>query len=283
MHCYFLSFFIISIGWLHSSYCLVQGDDSLFNQLYTLFLGNQTIATLIPSAWLDYISNLPGSGYLIAFIYWLRHPLLLCLLLPFLLIFFIYFTVVFIHLYHLRYWLRRHLNRLLSVIFSETTRTTSETGGHVYLDSIAELLRRVVAAIWDAHGRIFHGYEVIGMEKLPVGGPAYLVYYHGTCPFDAYYFMSRHCIERDRFPVPVVDRFLFRVPGFGRLLEIVGAIEGSVDECVAHLQPGHVLKSNHYLFLIYDVAFFERDLSLPIYPMFTENIREAIRIVQSGK
>lgn len=46
-----------------------------------------------------------------------------------------------------------------------------------------------------------------------------------------------------RFPVPVVDRFLFRVPGLGRLLETVGAIKGSVDECVAHLQPGHILKS----------------------------------------
>ncbi|CAH8864097.1 unnamed protein product [Trichobilharzia szidati] len=290
-------------------YSFSVSDESLFNQLYTLFLGNQTIATVIPSAWLDYISNLPGSGYLIAFIYWLRHPLLLCLLLPFLLIFFIYFTVVFIHLYHLRYWLCRHLNRLLSVIFNETTSTTSETGGHVYLDSIAELLRRVVAAIWDAHGRIFHGYEVIGMEKLPVSGPAYLVYYHGTCPFDAYYFMSRHCIERDRFPVPVVDRFLFRVPGFGRLLEIVGAIEGSVDECVAHLQPGHVLKNGKIsqgdvlllapggvreaLFSdeFYTVMWEKRRgfarISLlsgqPIYPMFTENIREAIRIVQFGK
>ncbi len=62
----------------------------------------------------------------------------------------------------------------------------------------AQLMRRLVAAVWDAHGRIFHGYEVVGMEKLPPGGPAFLVYYHGTLPLDAYYFTARHVIERNR-------------------------------------------------------------------------------------
>ncbi|CAH8603445.1 unnamed protein product [Schistosoma margrebowiei] len=297
--------------WLHSTYCLAQDEQNLFYHLYALFTGNQTLTNIIPSSWLDYLISLPGSGYLIAFVYWLRHPLLLCFLLPFLLIFFIYFTVILLHLYHLRFWLRRHLNRLLSKFRQSSTSPSISISStsHIYLDSLAELLRRIVAAVWDAHGRIFHGYEVIGMEKLPPNGPAYLVYYHGTCPFDAYYFTSRYCIERDRFPVPVVDRFLFRVPGLGRLLETIGAIKGSVDECVAHLQPGHILKNGKVsqgdVLLIspggvrealfsdefYTVMWENRRgfarISLlsgqPIYPMFTENIREAIRIVQFGK
>ncbi|CAH8610994.1 unnamed protein product [Heterobilharzia americana] len=234
--------------------------------------------------------------------------------------FFLLFCFIF------RYWLCRHLNRLWSNIFVNTridrsnsypvelsgsfhSPLSSYTSGYMCLDSIGELLRRIVAAIWDAHGRIFHGYEVIGMEKLPINGPAFLIYYHGTCPFDAYYFMSRHCIERDRFPVPVVDRFLFRLPGFGRLLETVGAIKGSVEECVAHLQPGHTLKngkisqgdvlllapggvrealfSDEFYTVIWEKRRGFARVSLlsgqPIYPMFTENIRETIRVVQFGK
>nr|CAX69493.1 Transmembrane protein 68 [Schistosoma japonicum] len=293
--------------WLHSSCCVAENEQSLLHQLYRLFTGNQTLTNIIPPNWLDYLVTLPGSGYLVAFIYWLRHPLLLCLLLPFSLIVFIYFTVILLHLYHLRYWLRRHLNRLLSKLNQSSEGPSSAS--HVCLDSLAELLRRIVAAVWDAHGRIFHGYEVIGMEKLPTNGPAYLVYYHGTCPFDAYYFTSRYCIERDRFPVPVVDRFVFRVPGLGRLLETIGAIKGSVDECVAHLQQGRILKNGKVsqgdVLLIspggvrealfsdefYTVMWENRRgfarISLlsgqPIYPMFTENIRETIRIVQFGK
>ncbi|RTG91389.1 uncharacterized protein DC041_0012864 [Schistosoma bovis] len=180
--------------WLHSTYCLAQDEQNLFYQLYNLFTGNQTLTNIIPSSWLDYLISLPGSGYFIAFVYWLRHPLLLCFLLPFLLIFFIYFTVILLHLYHLRFWLRRHLNRLLSKFRQSSTSPSISISStsHIYLDSLAELLRRIVAAVWDAHGRIFHGYEVIGMEKLPPNGPAYLVYYHGTCPFDAYYFTSRY-------------------------------------------------------------------------------------------
>ncbi|CAH8538148.1 unnamed protein product [Schistosoma turkestanicum] len=307
-----LYLFICFSFWLHSICCLAQNEQqSIFNQLYTLLTGdNQTFSNIIISSkWLDYLINLPGSGYLIAFIYWLRHPVLLCLLLPFLLIFFIYFTVILLHLYHLRFWLRRHLNRLLAKFRQSASVSSTSSTSHLYLDSLAELLRRIVAAVWDSHGRIFHGYEIIGMEKLPLTGPAYLVYYHGTCPFDAYYFTSRYCIERDRFPVPVVDRFVFRVPGLGRLLETVGAIKGSVDECVAHLKPGHILKNGKVsqgdvlllspggvreaLFSdeFYTVMWENRRgfarISLlsgqPIYPMFTENIRETIRIVQFGK
>lgn len=63
-----------------------------------------------------------------------------------------------------------------------------------------ELLRRLMAVIWEAHGQAFHGYEVVGMEKLPPPGEgAFLIYYHGTLPLDAYYFMARHIILRHRF------------------------------------------------------------------------------------
>lgn len=39
------------------------------------------------------------------------------------------------------------------------------------------------------------------------------------------------------FPVAVVDRFLFRLPGLGYYLKLIGAMEGTVEECAAHLTP----------------------------------------------
>ncbi|KAL5968711.1 Transmembrane protein 68 [Taenia solium] len=172
--------------------------------------------------------------------------------------------------------------------------------------------------MWEAHGRAFHGYEVVGMEKLPAPGEgAFLVYYHGTIPLDAYYFIARHIIKRDRLPIPVVDRFLFRLPGLQRILRLSCALEGSVEECVALLNPSlaESNKSHHsnnnfnnptgeVLLLspggVREALFSDEYYSVlwgkrrgfariaikakrPIYPVFTENIREGIRLVQYGK
>ncbi|VDM27151.1 unnamed protein product, partial [Hydatigera taeniaeformis] len=77
--------------------------------------------------------------------------------------------------------------------------TNGEGAEELHLNT-DHLLRRLMAAMWEAHGRAFHGYEVVGMEKLPPPGEgAFLVYYHGTIPLDAYYFIARHIIKRDRF------------------------------------------------------------------------------------
>jgi len=59
--------------------------------------------------------------------------------------------------------------------------------------------RKIVAAIWDAHARIYHGYEVIGLENVPQEGPALIVYYHGAIPIDMYYLNSRMLLQRERF------------------------------------------------------------------------------------
>lgn len=58
--------------------------------------------------------------------------------------------------------------------------------------------RKFVAAIWDAHAVIYHGYEVVGMENLPKDGAALIVYYHGAIPIDMYYLVAKVCIEQDR-------------------------------------------------------------------------------------
>lgn len=312
MHACWLSKLFLLCLWAPQLNGLLAYTNELIKSLHDIYRGRANWTILISNGWLERALEIPGSAQVIAFIYWLRHPVILCFLLPILVVVFVYLTVLCVHLCRLRWWLARQVAHLWPVSSSSRPRSSSRT----HLSSLVQLMKRIIAAIWDAHGRIFHAYEVIGMDKLPIHGPAYIVYYHGTCPFDAYYLVSRYCIERDRFPVAVVDRFLFRLPGLGYYLKLIGAMEGTVEECAAHLTPrsrsssetfsgtldhadheGSVLLlapggvrealfSDEYYSVMWGrrrgfakVAILARQ---PIYPMFTENIRETIRVVQFG-
>ncbi|VDM00496.1 unnamed protein product [Schistocephalus solidus] len=240
-----------------------------------------------------------AARYLIAWVAWLQ-PLIILPLLPIGFVLFIYSTAFAIQLYLLRGWLTTQLSTLWR------RRRRHQSNGSSFECPLrppsAHLLRRLVAACWDVHGRVFHGYELHGLEKLPKDGPAFLVYYHGTLPLDAYYIMARHVIKRDRHLVPVVDRFLFRLPGLHTLLKLFGAFEGSIEDCVRVLRPNR--PSNSILLIspggVREALFADEYYSLvwgkrrgfarvailanqPIYPVFTENVREAIRVVQFGK
>ena len=100
-----------------------------------------------------------------------------------------------------------------------------------YDRDIWEAGRKVVSAIWEAHGCFWHGikffffcyflnflisllagYEIHGMDNIPPGG-ALLVYYHGAIPLDFYYICSHILLYKGRLVNPVGDRFLFKVPG----------------------------------------------------------------------
>ncbi len=56
------------------------------------------------------------------------------------------------------------------------------------------------------------GYEIIGTENIPPGG-ALLVYYHGPLPIDFLYMCSHLLLYEGRLVNPVVDRFVFKIPG----------------------------------------------------------------------
>lgn len=58
--------------------------------------------------------------------------------------------------------------------------------------------RKCVAYTWITFAIIYHGYEVIGMENLPIEGPALIIYYHGALPMDLYFLMAKIAIARDR-------------------------------------------------------------------------------------
>ena len=74
--------------------------------------------------------------------------------------------------------------------------------------------KKSIAAVWDAHATIYHGYEICGLENLPKDSNGLLIYYHGAIPIDMYYFVARIYLKYDRLIYTVGDRFLFKLPGW---------------------------------------------------------------------
>ena len=152
--------------------------------------------------------------------------------------------------------------------------------------------RAAMALLWDCHGWIWHSYEVCGLDKIPVDGPAVIVYYHGAIPVDYYYLNSRFLLYKKRLMWTIAADFLFKIPGWRLMLEVINAIPGNVQECAKLLQDGQIIAvspggvreaqfSSEYYQLVWNGRIgFARVACLgkaPIIPVFTQNIREAFR------
>lgn len=208
-------------------------------------------------------------------LWWLFTPILVVCLLPVFILILLYITSMLLYIYKL------HRQRLRDA----------------YDRDIWEAGRKVVSAIWEAHGCIWHGYEIRGMEHLPSGG-ALLVYYHGAIPLDFYYICSHVLLYTGRLVNPVGDRFLFKIPGWASLLEAFGVIPGTVQSCAALLKKGKLLAiapggvyeaqlgDNTYQLLWRQRKGFAKvaiEAQVPIIPVFTRNIREALRSVTTPR
>jgi hypothetical protein len=96
-----------------------------------------------------------------------------------------------------------------------------------------------IAAVWDAHATLYHGYEVLGLENLPKDGPGLIIYYHGAIPIDMYYFVAKMYLKYDRLIYTVGDRFLFNyVPGWTIIAQALKVSPGTVKSCVDTLKKG---------------------------------------------
>jgi 1-acyl-sn-glycerol-3-phosphate acyltransferase len=101
--------------------------------------------------------------------------------------------------------------------------------------------RLCIAAFWDAHARLYHGYEVCGLENIPQEGPALIIYYHGAIPIDMYYLVARMYIARRRLIYTIGDRFLFKMPGWSIIAEAMKVSPGTIQSCVNVLKEGNLL------------------------------------------
>ena len=90
-------------------------------------------------------------------------------------------------------------------------------------------------------GWFWHGYEVIGLEKIPETGPALLVYYHGALPLDYYYLVAKMVLLKHRVIHSVVDNILFRIPGLTPILNTFCCTPGTKESCAKDLSEGNLL------------------------------------------
>lgn len=213
--------------------------------------------------------------HLMKWLIWLFTPIVVSFLLPVLIFLLFYVSALIIHLYRLR--------RLWNSSWD-----------------FYEIGRRTVALLWDAHGWIWNGYEVVGLENIPNKdeGGALLIFYHGAIPLDYYYLLAKCILYKDRMVTAVADRFLFKVPGWKVLMEAFRVFPGSVTTCVQVLRdgdlvaisPGGLLEAqfgdeNYQLMWGKRVGFAKVaiEAKVPIIPFYTQNIREAFRTVSTGK
>ncbi|KAF7412450.1 hypothetical protein HZH66_001346 [Vespula vulgaris] len=177
------------------------------------------------------------------FTLWLLMPLLITFLLPLIIVLLLYLTALILYIYRL------HRVRIQSAY---------GTDWKIAAQSVA-------AAIWDAHGWIWHGYEVVGLENIPKNEAAMLIFYHGTIPVDVYYFLAKVVLYNSKLIYTVADRFLFKIPG--------GVYEAQFGD-------------SYYKLLWKKRVGFAKvalDAKVNIIPIFTRNIREAFRTVAWGR
>ncbi|XP_014242341.1 transmembrane protein 68 [Cimex lectularius] len=206
---------------------------------------------------------------------WMLMPLILTFLLPMVILALFYTTAVILYVY--KYW-----DRLK----------------YAYENDFWDGARKTVAALWDAHGWIWHGYEIRGMENIPEDEAVLFVYYHGTLPVDLYYFIARIYLVTNKLIHTVGDRFLFNVPGWSIISEGIKVIPGTLQTCSAILKegnslaisPGGVFEAqfggpDYRLMWKRRLGFAKvaLDAKVSIVPMFTQNVREAFRNVTFGR
>jgi len=152
--------------------------------------------------------------------------------------------------------------------------------------------------MWDAHGWIWHGYQVEGLENIPDDGPALIVYYHGAIPLDYYYLLAKCILYKQRLIQAVGDRFLFSIPGWKLMMEVFHVFPGTIPTCVEVLRKGDLLSiapggvreaqfgDNRYQLIWGSRIGFAKvalEAKVPIIPVFTVNLREAFRSLGLGQ
>lgn len=166
-----------------------------------------------------------------------------------------------------------------------------------YEHSIWDGARYVVAMFWKVHGRLWHGYEVCGLENIPSSGGAMVVFYHGAIPIDYYYLIATELTLRGRLIKSVGDRFLYKIPGWEQLMRVFSVIPGGQAQCVSALRAGNVLGispggvreaffGQSYQLVWKDRLGFARvaiEAQVPVVPMFTKNVRESYRSFVVGR
>ncbi|XP_065688145.1 DGAT1/2-independent enzyme synthesizing storage lipids-like isoform X1 [Patagioenas fasciata] len=185
-----------------------------------------------------------------------------------------------------------YLSNVLLLMYQRNNEVKADPSSDVW-----DSARKTIARFWDIYARIWHGYELHGVENIPEG-PGILVYYHGAIPVDYLYFLSRLFLWKNRLCLSVADHFVFRLPGLKLLLEVMRVMPGTREECLIALKNGHLVSISpggvrEALFSdeSYQLMWGNRkgfaqialDAKVPIIPMYTQNVREGYRTLKERR
>lgn len=234
------------------------------------WLGNVTHVSFHLEAVYDY-----SAIFLSTLSSWIFIPIWVSFVLPIFVILLLHLSALFVYIYGQYYGLKGDFS-----------------------SSVWDVARYVLSLVWYRHGRVWHGFEVQGLENIPNEGPAVLVYYHGALPIDHYYLLSICILMKNRLIRAVGDRFLFRIPGWELLLNVLQITPGTVESCARTLKDGHLVSiapggvceaqfgdETYKLMWGKRIGFAKVALEgqAPIIPVFTQNIREAFRAISIGR
>ena len=85
-----------------------------------------------------------------------------------------------------------------------------------------------------------HETRLEGQEHLPPGG-ALLVGNHGLLGYETLLFFEQILSSTGRLPRGLADRWFYKVPGLGRVLDRIGAVIGSPEQGHRLLDAGHLV------------------------------------------
>ncbi|KAK8397473.1 hypothetical protein O3P69_004911 [Scylla paramamosain] len=210
--------------------------------------------TLAASAFIGQQMDLLYLGWVWSLVF---PALLVVVVLPCVILLLLYFSAFLLYVFQRR-------RSLLHVLHESLEHRDPWAGG-----------RYLISLIWDAHGYIWHGYEVRGLENLPDRGRCLIIYYHGAIPIDIYYLVAHSIIVKGRLIHCVGDRFLEKVPGWKVILEAFDITAGTISSCIKTLSEDHILSISPGGAMLK----WPSELMPPSCQPFTENIREAFRVV----
>ncbi|XP_028592776.2 DGAT1/2-independent enzyme synthesizing storage lipids-like [Podarcis muralis] len=156
--------------------------------------------------------------------------------------------------------------------------------------------KQITFQVLDIFGKIWHGYEVFGMEHLPKG-PVLIIFYHPVCTIDYFFLIARLFKETGRECFSICDHAIYRFPGWKTALDAAGLKDFNKAECVEILKKGHSLGiapgggregnfSTDYNIMWGNRTGFAQialEAKVPIIPIFTQNICEAYRNIGKSR
>ena len=157
--------------------------------------------------------------------------------------------------------------------------------------------RCLVAFMWSGYLNFWHNLSFRNLENIPRTGGVMLVWYHGPIPVDYFGLIAKVFSRDHRMVFSVVDKCLHMIPGLSRVQRHLQCESFSRVECASKLMDGAIigvapggsreaLFDDSYEVLWENRVGFAKVASFtqsPIIPIFSENIRNAYRTMETGR